>query len=284
MEERNQAEGFSLFTFTAHNPQPGALQWKAHQTFADGSMRHWVGERGTKEPASVTTIVPKGGATARLRPIPHISIRNRGTTLIYRWLRDLHLYFGLFISPFILLFAVSVFYLNHGTLVPAPSRTSETYRDLNIPDGFDRLKGREAVERAKAILPQVGVAGEIGFLRYVAKTGHLIFPVSKAGSEATIDVDLDCPHRDGHTPLHGPVGIGVVPPQNARPAQCRASRQLDRHAGVALFADTTIYLLLFVSLSGVYLWWAIKAERRIGMALLAGGAATFAGLVYAVVR
>jgi uncharacterized protein YcnI len=53
---------FSLFTFTAHNPQPGAMQWKAHQTFADGSMIHWIGERGTKQPASVTTIVPKGGA------------------------------------------------------------------------------------------------------------------------------------------------------------------------------------------------------------------------------
>lgn len=53
---------FKLYTFTAHNPQSGALQWKAHQTFADGSMRHWVGERGSKEPASVTTIVPKGGA------------------------------------------------------------------------------------------------------------------------------------------------------------------------------------------------------------------------------
>ena len=56
---------FKLYTFTAHNPQPGALQWKAHQTFADGSMRHWVGERGTKEPASVTTIVPKGGAAPK---------------------------------------------------------------------------------------------------------------------------------------------------------------------------------------------------------------------------
>jgi uncharacterized protein YcnI len=54
---------FSLFIFTAHNPEPGALQWKAHQTFADGSMAHWVGERGSKEPASVTTIVPKGGTT-----------------------------------------------------------------------------------------------------------------------------------------------------------------------------------------------------------------------------
>ena len=53
----------ALFKFTAHNPQTGALQWKAHQTFADGSMRHWVGERGSKEPASVTTIVNKGEAT-----------------------------------------------------------------------------------------------------------------------------------------------------------------------------------------------------------------------------
>src|SRR5262245_51470713 len=41
------------FTFTAHNPQSGTLQWKAHQTFADGSVRHWVGERGSKDPASV---------------------------------------------------------------------------------------------------------------------------------------------------------------------------------------------------------------------------------------
>ena len=31
-----------------------------------------------------------------------------------------------------------------------------------------------------------------------------------------------------------------------------------------VFADATIYLLLFISLSGIYLWWAIKAERRIG--------------------
>ena len=34
-----------------------------NQTFADGSMRHWIGERGSKEPASVTTLVPKGTAT-----------------------------------------------------------------------------------------------------------------------------------------------------------------------------------------------------------------------------
>jgi uncharacterized protein YcnI len=48
------------FTFTAHNPASGTLQWKTHQTFTDGSTRHWIGDRGKKEPAPVTTIVPKG--------------------------------------------------------------------------------------------------------------------------------------------------------------------------------------------------------------------------------
>ena len=111
--------------------------------------------------------------------------------MLYRWLRDLHLYFGLFISPFILLFAVSVFYLNHGKLIAGDQPPAETYRDLSLPDGFDRLKGREAVDRAAAILPQVRVSGEIGYLRYVARDRHVIFPVSKAGAETAIDVDLD---------------------------------------------------------------------------------------------
>jgi hypothetical protein len=204
--------------------------------------------------------------------------------LLYRWLRDLHLYLGLFISPFILLFAGSVFYLNHGTLIPNAEPESETYRDLTIPDGFDRLKGREAVERARSLLPQVGASGEIGFLRYVAKTRHLIFPVSRAGSEETIDVDLDARTAtvtrrsmdlwESVSYLHKMPG-----PHNAALRGNWIGMQLWR-----FFTDTTIYLLLFVSLSGVYLWWAIKAERRIGMTLLAGGAATLAGLVYAAVR
>jgi hypothetical protein len=204
--------------------------------------------------------------------------------VIYRWLRDLHLYFGLFISPFILLFSASVFYLNHGKLIPSALPPVETFRDLAIPDGLDRLKGREAVERATAILPQVRVAGEIGFLRYVATDRHLIFPVTRAGSEATVDVDLDArtatvkrrPMRlwESIAYLHKMPG-----PHNVAIRGNWIGTQLWR-----VLADTTIYLLLFISLSGIYLWWAIKAERRIGFALLATGMATFFGLVYAVLR
>ena len=83
--------------------------------------------------------------------------------MVYRWLRDLHLYFGLFISPFVLLFAASVFYLNHGKLTQARRRRLKPSRTCSIPDGFDRVKGREAVERAKTILPQVRRLGRDRF-------------------------------------------------------------------------------------------------------------------------
>lgn len=204
--------------------------------------------------------------------------------MLYRWLRDLHLYFGLFISPFILLFAASVFYLNHGKLSAGAEPPSDTYRDLTIPDGFDRLKGREAVERAAAILPQVAVAGEIGFLRYTPKNRHLIFPVSKAGSEATVDVDLDARTAtvkrrsmnlwESISYLHKMPG-----PHNVAIRGNWIGTQAWR-----VFADATIYLVLFISLSGVYLWWAIKAERRTGLALLTAGAVTFLGLVVAILH
>lgn len=204
--------------------------------------------------------------------------------MLYRWLRDLHLYFGLFISPFILLFAASVFYLNHGKLIVPADLPAETYRDLTIPDGFDRLKGREAVERARQLLPQVNASGEIGFLRYVPKHRHLIFPVTKAGSEATVDVDLDARTAtvrrrsmgmwESISYLHKMPG-----PHNVAIRGNWIGTQSWR-----VIADATIYLLLFISVSGVYLWWALRAERRIGLALLGAGAVTFFGLIFAILH
>jgi hypothetical protein len=203
--------------------------------------------------------------------------------LLYRWIRDLHLYFGLFISPFVLLFALSVFYLNHGKLMPdLPS--AETYWTLKIPDGLDRLKGREAVNLTREILPQVGVAGEIGFLRYVPKDRHLIFPVSKAGSEAVVDVDLDARAatvtRRRMSFLESISYLHKMPgPHNVAIRGNWVGMQTWRW-----LADTTIYLLLFISISGLYLWWTIKTERRIGFALLLAGAATFVAFVYAAIH
>lgn len=47
-------------------------------------------------------------------------------------------------------------------------------------------------------------------------------------------------------------------------------------------ADATAYILLFITISGIYLWVALRAERRIGLLLLLAGAVSFWGLVYTV--
>lgn len=42
------------------------------------------------------------------------------------------------------------------------------------------------------------------------------------------------------------------------------------------------YLTLFITMSGIYLWIALKAERRVGLVLVLASAITFWGLVYAI--
>ena len=48
-------------------------------------------------------------------------------------------------------------------------------------------------------------------------------------------------------------------------------------------ADATVYLVLFLSVSGIYLWAVLRSERKVGLMLLAAGALSFGGIIYAVV-
>ncbi|MCM3879989.1 MAG: PepSY-associated TM helix domain-containing protein [Vicinamibacterales bacterium] len=204
--------------------------------------------------------------------------------MFYRWTRDLHLYFGLFISPFLLLFAVSVFFLNHGKVIPDRWSSVRTIQDLRIPDGITSAQGRAAIERAQALLPQIGVTGEIGFTRVARQTGHFAFPISKAGLETSVDVDVQARTATvSERPtslLEATAYLHKMPgPHNVAIRGNWISTQIWRW-----FADATIYLTLFITLSGLYLWWVLKAERRTGLVFLSMGVLTFFGLIYAVIR
>jgi hypothetical protein len=108
--------------------------------------------------------------------------------------------------------------------------------------------------------------------------------VTKAGSEATVDVDLDAHSalvkRRQMTVSESLSYLHKMPgPHNVAIRGNWVGTQVWRW-----FADATIYLLMFISISGVYLWWAVKAERRIGLTLLAAGAFTLVGLVFAILH
>jgi len=203
--------------------------------------------------------------------------------LLYRWTRDLHLYFGLFISPFVLLFSLSIFFLNHAKIIDTPTSVVTSSR-LKVPDGVDAAQGRDAIERAQAILLQIGLTGEIGFTRFVKKNRHFVFPVSSPGLETMVDVDVDAASAtvtrrktgmfEAAAYLHKMPGPHLV----AIRGNWLWTRVWQR------FADATIYLTLFISVSGIYLWYALKAERTVGFVLLAAGTVSFFGIIYAVIR
>lgn len=59
--------------------------------------------------------------------------------LFYRVTRDLHLYFGLFISRFVLVFAISVFFLVHRRVPNAATSTKSTLSNLSLPPDLENL-------------------------------------------------------------------------------------------------------------------------------------------------
>jgi hypothetical protein len=190
----------------------------------------------------------------------------------------LHLYLGLLVSPFVIAFAVSVLFLNHAK-VDTSATTSVTVRDVSIPSALAAARGREAADRAREIVNQVGIAGEIGFVRYVRTEQRFVIPVSTPGFETITNVDV--PNR---TAVVSRRKMGILEsvgylhkspgPHNAdlrgNWVWTRVWRWL---------ADGTVYLVLFISATDLYLWFAIKAERRIGFALLGAGAVSFFGLL-----
>jgi hypothetical protein len=199
--------------------------------------------------------------------------------------RDLHLYVGLFISPFVLVFAVSVLYLVHGLAVrPAPGAAdrARTVANVVVPDDALRLQGRERVDALRPILAQLDVRGEVDFVRHVAQEHRLIVPVRLPDRDTVVTFDYE--QRTAriasieHAMSAALVYLHKMPgPHNA---DVRGNSLLMRVWRVG--ADATVYAILFLTLSGLYLWFALRAERRIGLLLMLAGAATFWGLVYAV--
>ena len=81
---------------------------------------------------------------------------------LYRWTRDLHLYAGLFVSPFVLIFGGSIFFLNHATVDMRATTLASPVSNLRMPADLETARGRDAVGSARAIVEQVGVSGETG--------------------------------------------------------------------------------------------------------------------------
>ena len=199
--------------------------------------------------------------------------------------RDLHLYLGLFLSPFILVFSASVLYLVHGfARRPAPEQSDRlrTVANLQVSPAIAALQGRHRLEALRPVLEQLGVRGEVDFVRHLPNEHRLIVPIRLPERDTIVDLDYEAgtatvssrrqPFGEALVYLHKMPG-----PHNA---DLRGNSGLIR--AWRILADGTAYVLLFITVSGIYLWVTLKAERRIGLVLIGAGAVTFWGLVYVI--
>lgn len=198
----------------------------------------------------------------------------------YRWTRSIHLYAGLFASPFVVLYALSVLFLVH-TWLPwgGADDAAVSKRTVSIAVRDDS----SSLTMAKQAREELGLEGEIGYVNHNATKQTLFFPLESPGRRATVQLDLrtgraEVEQRetgvwDGMNYLHKMPG-----PHNAA---IRGNWFATRLWG--WLADATVYLILFLSASGVYLWAVLRAERKAGLLFLTGGALSLLLLAFAIV-
>jgi hypothetical protein len=140
----------------------------------------------------------------------------------------------------------------------------------------------ERLDRARQLLRQAGVSGEIGFVRYSAEEGSITIPVSKPGYEATVVVKMDTgaasitERKTGF--WNSIIYLHKMPGPHL--ANIRGNWPVVRIW--AWLADGTAWLLIFLSVSGVYLWAVLRSERHVGLMLLVVGLISLFGAWYAI--
>ena len=200
----------------------------------------------------------------------------------YWVIRDLHLYLGLFSSPFVLVFAVSVFFLVH-TWLPQLGPTPASTRVVSVaplPAGLQTLSGTNLIEALKPILVKAGVPGEIGYIRHLVKEDELLIPVAIPGRESTVTLSLARSELTVVTREGGLAAALVALHKTPGPHHGEAQMNWVYMKAWRWLSDATAYLTLFISLSGIYLWYVLRAERKAGLILLGAGAMSFFGLAY----
>jgi hypothetical protein len=190
-------------------------------------------------------------------------------TTFYLWTRNLHLYFGLFISPFVVVFAISTIMLNHNW--KPPQAVEKSVHPIKLVEGLVDYP------QARQILDQLGITGEVNFVRGFRGAEIVRIPVLKPGARTVVSVNVKNStaeverHRLGL--LHGLLFLHIVPGPH-KPESNWVFTKL-----WAAVSDTTVYLMIFLSISGIYMWAVLKGERSPGFISLGLGCVTFLAIL-----
>lgn len=186
--------------------------------------------------------------------------------------RRTHMYLALFLAPWILGYAASTIAMNHQWTGGPPSFIQE--REQTYATRF--AQGTPPVEIGRQILSDLGLEGAFG-VQGPAADGRLVINRQ----------DLVKPWRIVFTPADQRLVIeraefnsGGLLNRFHRRRGYQQPYAADRL--MALSVDAIIVAMVFWALSGIWMWWEMRATRVWGAASVAVGLALFGFLVLAI--
>jgi hypothetical protein len=187
------------------------------------------------------------------------------------WTRRLHYYIGLYLLFFCWLFALTGLLLNHSNWEFAqfwPKRVqSSSAQDLRAPNGDTDLT------RARDLMQQLGIAGDIQWPTRQPVDGPFTFQVSRPGQVVEVKADLTTrratlQRTDLNTwgvmhVLHTFTGVRSTDPAN--------DRDWVLTTVWAVTMDAVAIGLILMVFSSYIMWFRLKPKRRAGVVALALG-------------
>ena len=193
-----------------------------------------------------------------------------------RLMRASHLYTGLLLVPWMTVYAVSAFCLNHSTWFVDPPRTGprwEPVREIEFPLGDEFPE--DPNQRARAILKHLDLEGAFR-LEDPAGNPMMIYRSCVTGMYRIAW------HRQPSRLVVQRYGAGsLYQVVNNLHFQRGYDQEGVAYRTWAVIVDVVTFSTILWIVSGVYLWARRPRKRRLGGACLAAGALLFAWLVVA---
>ena len=187
--------------------------------------------------------------------------------LVKKWNTKLHIYFGLFSLLFLWLFAVSGVVMNHPLWFGSQPTRSEVSQFVELPAGSDDQA------RAEALLGQLGIDGEIIFMR--PEPDHLTFRVNRPNRRMVVDVDLSTQMAVVRTAVPNVGGV-LLSLHTATGVRSIWDEPVPHRDWImtsiwSFSIDAICVGLIFMVLSSLYMWIELKRKRLLGLLALSLG-------------
>lgn len=197
--------------------------------------------------------------------------------MVSRLLRRTHMYLALFLFPWVLMYAASTLVMNHRARFTARYGPGAPPYEVERTIQYDAAFAADAAPRevSQTILGSLGLDGSHGVTRRT--DGAIVITRN----------DLTAPRRITYSPSEHTL---LVERMQHRPNAFleRFHRRRGYATGYALdtlwavSVDLFIAGAIFWALSGLWMWWEMKATRVPGLAAVAAGALLFAAYTFTI--